>query len=88
MHFMVIETYRFGPGPVYDRLAAAGRQIPEGITFVDSWIDEDLTRCWQVMDADRREDLDSWLAAWSDLVSFDVIPVVSSYEARRRALGT
>jgi len=82
---MVIETYLHGPAPVYERVRAGGRRIPEGVVFVDSWVDVALGRCWQLMEAVSEEALRQWTAAWSDLVAFEIVPVVSSDEAARRA---
>jgi hypothetical protein len=31
---MVIERYRSGPRPVYERAAAEGRMLPEGLEYV------------------------------------------------------
>ena len=86
VRFMVVETYLHGPGPVYERVRAGGRRIPEGIVFVDSWVDAELGRCWQLMDAVSEEALQQWTSAWSDLVAFEIVPVVSSEEATRRVL--
>jgi len=71
VRFMVIEHYRQGAAPVYHRLRSGGRRIPDGVRFVDSWVDERLDRCWQLMEADSREALDAWTSAWSDLVDFE-----------------
>ena len=84
MKFMVIERFRGGdPSPVYARLVARGRLIPEGLVYVASWVSEDLRCCYQVMEGERRL-LDAWMAAWEDLVAFEVIPVLTSAEARAR----
>ncbi len=83
--FMVIERFRNGDAtPVYRRFRERGRLMPEGLTYVDSWVDESLRMCFQVMRADRRELLDQWMARWSDLVEFEVYPVVTSAEASAR----
>ena len=37
------------------------------------------------MDCAEAAQLEPWMAAWSDLVDFEVVPVVSSAEAARRA---
>ena len=37
---MVIEHFTHGPQPVYERAARAGRMLPEGLVYVDSWVDE------------------------------------------------
>ena len=91
MLFMVIERFRNGdPTPIYARFCERGRLAPEGLRYVSSWIDERIATCWQVMETDDRALLDQWMAAWSDLVEFEVIPVVTSAEASERVarLGT
>jgi len=85
---MVIERFTHGPGPVYQRLAARGRMLPEGLDYVDSWIDaDDPARCFQLMEADDAALLDVWIAAWSDLAEFEVVAVLTSAEAAERAGG-
>ncbi len=88
MLFMIIEHFRDGnPRPVYARFDARGRLAPEGLHYVNSWVTSDLSTCYQVMETDDRALLDQWLERWSDLVEFDVIPVVTSAEAKARALA-
>jgi hypothetical protein len=87
--YMIIEHFRNGdPVPVYARFRAQGRLAPQGVNYVSSWVTEDLTRCYQVMECDDRALLDAWLAAWSDLVEFEVHPVVTSAEAAARVPAT
>jgi hypothetical protein len=57
---------------------------PEGLKYVSSWITEDLTTCYQVMETDQRSLLEEWMGRWSDLVEFEVRPVITSQEAARR----
>ncbi|MFO0961323.1 MAG: DUF3303 family protein [Phycisphaerales bacterium] len=86
MLYMVIERFRGGdPAPVYARFRERGRLAPEGLEYVNSWITQDMTTCYQVMQTQRRELLDQWIAAWSDLVDFEVLPVITSAEAAARA---
>ena len=88
MLFMVLERFRDGnAGPVYRRFRDRGRLTPDGLTYVDSWVDESLRICFQVMQTDRRELLDEWMARWADLVEFEVYPVITSSDAVRRVLG-
>lgn len=86
MLYMVIERYSAGPRPVYERAAAHGRMLPEGLRYLDSWIvdDDKLDRCFQLMETDDPALLDRWCERWSDLVEFDVLPVVKSDEAAAR----
>ena len=82
MLYMVIETFRGGdPVPVYRRFRDRGRLMPDGIAYLGSWVTDDLRRCFQVMGCQDRGLLDQWMANWSDLTDFEVIPVVTSAEA-------
>ncbi len=40
-----------------------------------SWVEASCARCWQVMETDDVTLLQAWIAGWSDLVSFEVVPV-------------
>ena len=82
MHYMIIENFRDGaPGPVYHRFREKGRLAPDALEYVSSWVTDDLKRCYQVMRCDDRALLDQWLDNWSDIVDFEVIPVITSAEA-------
>lgn len=85
---MVVERYLRGPGPVYSRVEAKGRMLPDGLRYVDSWVVDDvpMDRCFQLMETDEPSLLDEWMALWSDLTEFEVYPVLSSAEAALRAL--
>lgn len=82
MLFMVVENFRDGrPEPVYRRFRDHGRLAPAGLTYVSSWVTADLRRCFQVMECDNRALLEEWMAAWSDVVDFEVLDVITSAEA-------
>ena len=85
MLFMVIEHYHDGdPTPVYRRFREQGRLMPEGVEYVASWVDAPMARCFQVMEAADRDGIDAWISHWTDLVDFEVIPVITSAEAAAR----
>ena len=86
MRYMVIETYTRGPGPVYERAAERGRMLPPGLDCVDSWIvdDDALDRCFQLMETDDPALFEAWTAAWSDLATFEIHPVIDSAQAAAR----
>ncbi len=85
MLFMVIERFRNGdPVPVYRRFRERGRLAPDGLKYIASWIDSSMERCYQVMETDDRALLDQWMANWSDLVEFEVHPVMTSADAADR----
>ena len=83
MLYMIVENFRGGdPVPVYRRFRDGGRGMPEGVHYVSSWVTADLRRCYQIMETAERALLDEWMAYWSDLVEFEVYPVITSAEAR------
>lgn len=82
MLYMIIEHFRDGdPLPVYRRFRDRGRLAPPGLHYVSSWVTQDLRRCYQVMECDDPELLAAWMAAWEDLVEFEIVPVVTSASA-------
>ena len=82
---MIVERFKEqDPVPVYRRFRDRGRLAPEGVKYISSWVDEKLERCFQLMEAEDIAYLDEWIGNWSDLVEFEVYPVVSSQEAVER----
>ena len=57
---------------------------PDGLVYVSSWVDDQLESCYQLMEARDRALLDQWMANWSDLVDFEVHPVMTSKEAAEK----
>jgi uncharacterized protein DUF3303 len=84
MQYMIVETFVSGPAPVYARFRARGRMAPDGLQYVSSVVSEDGRRCWQLMECDDRAQLDEWMRHWSDLVEFEVVPVISSADAAKQ----
>jgi hypothetical protein len=79
---MVIEHFRDGRAvEVYRRFRDRGRMAPEGLRYVDSWVDFEFRRCFQIMEADSEDRLREWTVNWADLVDFEVVPVRTSAEA-------
>ena len=85
MRYMVIERFTEGARPVYERAAEKGRMLPAGLVYVDSWVDEGLDRCFQLMETDDPALFDEWFARWRDLAEFELVPVIGSAEAAERA---
>ena len=55
--------------------------MPDGLSYVDSWVDATFGRCFQLMECDDLSLLMTWISRWSDLIDFEVVPVVTSAEA-------
>jgi hypothetical protein len=71
---MVVET--FAPGckaAVYDRFREKGRMLPDGLFYIDSWLEKDGDTCYQLMETGSPDLFDRWIERWKDLVSFEVI---------------
>jgi Protein of unknown function (DUF3303) len=74
---MVIETFRNQDAKsVYRRFREKGRMLPEGLAFIESFVTADLSRCFQVMECEDITLLQKWVAEWSDLIGFEIVPVV------------
>jgi hypothetical protein len=74
MKYMVVETFRADcKALVYERFGQKGRMLPDGLRYIDSWLEKDGDRCFQLMETDAPELFDQWMAAWSDLVLFEII---------------
>ena len=82
MLFMVIERFRNRDAvAVYRRYRERGRMMPEGLKYVESWVEPDFDRCFQLMDCDDPRLFQQWTAQWQDLVEFEIVRVVTSEEA-------
>jgi hypothetical protein len=78
MLFMVIENFRNqNAKAIYRRFRDRGRMLPEGLTFVSSFVTADLGRCFQLMETDDVTMLQRWVAEGSDLIEFEIVPVVA-----------
>ena len=83
MLYMVVESYKAGAAAeIYRRVRERGRQLPAGLEYIESWVDLKVTKCFQLMRTDDAQLFDRWIDQWSDLVSFEVIPVQTSAQVR------
>jgi hypothetical protein len=86
--FMVIETFRHQDAKaVYRRFRDRGRMTPEGLAFVGSWVEASLGRCFQLMECEDVALLQRFVAEWSDLVEFEIVPVVPGKDVAAALAG-
>jgi hypothetical protein len=79
MLFLVIERFKNrNPKEVYCRFQEKGRMMPEGLEYIDSWVEVNFDRCFQLMECDDLRLFQQWMTQWHDLVDFEIIPVVPS----------
>jgi hypothetical protein len=82
MLFMVIERFKNRDAAlVYERYREKGRMMPDGLSYIDSWVEPDFARCFQLMECDDPQLLRQWTNNWQDLVDFEIVPVVTSKDA-------
>jgi hypothetical protein len=83
MLFMVIERFKDrDPAPIYARFAEQGRILPDGLRYVESWVEANFDRCFQLMECDDAVLLQRWVLQWRDLVEFEIVPVSPSKAVR------
>ena len=52
--------------------------VPEGLKYVDSWVEANFDRCFQLMECDDPRLFQHWVLQWQDLIDFEIAPVVPS----------
>jgi hypothetical protein len=84
MLFMIVERFRDNDMiPIYQHLRDHGRGLPDGLTYVDSWIEANFGRCFQLMDCDDASLLQQWVLHWRGLgATFEIVPVTRAAETR------
>lgn len=84
MLFMVIERFRDNDMvPIYQRLRDEGRGFPDGLKYIDSWIEPNFSRCFQLMECDDLRCIQRWmLERRGSGITFEIIPVVGSKDTQ------
>lgn len=84
MLFMVIERFRDNDMvPIYQQVRDGGRKLPDGLKYIDSWVEPNFSRCFQLMECNDIGLLQEWVLQWRGFgVTYEFIPVVSSAQTR------
>ena len=84
MLFMVIERFRDDDMvPIYRKVRDSGRVLPEGLKYIDSWVEPNFSRCFQLMECDDLRLFQEWILQWRGLgATFEIVPVVPSKDTR------
>jgi hypothetical protein len=82
--FMIIERFKDNDMlPIYRRLRDEGRMLPDGLKYVDSWIEPNFSRCFQLIECDDLRLFQEWTLKWRGTgATFEIVPVVPSKETR------
>ena len=74
--YMVIETFKEGKlEEVYSRFHKLGRMMPEGLFYLDSWLEKGGLRCFQLMETENPDLFSEWSKNWDDLGSFEIVEI-------------
>jgi len=74
--YMVIETHLPNAlEEVYKRFHEKGRMMPEGLFYIDSWLEKDGDRCFQLMETDNFSLFSEWTKNWQDLTRFEIVEI-------------
>jgi hypothetical protein len=83
MLFMIIERFKDQDAvAVYRHLRDKGRGLPDGLRYVDSWVEPNFDRCFQLMECEDARLLQQWMLHWREHASFEIVPVVPSKDTR------
>ena len=81
---MVIETFRPGcKEKIYGRFFRQGRMMPEGLEYVNSWLEKEGDRCFQLMETNDPSLFQVWFEHWKDLMEIEVVPLGEKPEPQR-----
>lgn len=74
--YMVIETFRLGrKADVYERFTRCGRMLPEGLEYIDSWLEKGGDRCFQLMETSDYSLFQEWIEHWKDTTDFEIVEI-------------
>ena len=83
MLYMVIEHFKDRDAvAVYRRFREKGRMMPDGLRYIDSWIEPNFDRCFQLMETSDKALFEQWTVNWDDLMDFEIVAVATSRDTR------
>jgi hypothetical protein len=84
---MVIERFKNrDAAAVYRRFRERGRLMPAGLEYIESWVEPNYDRCFQLMSCEDPGLFQEWISHWQDLAEFEIVPVRTSKEVREEFL--
>lgn len=74
--YMVIEKFKSGCIEAnYERYNSKGRMFPEGLHYLNSWVNKELNVCYQLMESNNIELFYEWFQKWDEFVDFELVPL-------------
>jgi hypothetical protein len=85
---MIIENFHPGKEKtLYERFDEKGRMLPDGVQYINSWVDEEVKICYQVMESETLNKLNEWISHWNDLADFEIVPLITSAAAKKKVFS-
>lgn len=73
---MVVEKFREGlMDENYRVYNEKGRQFPEGLHYLNSWVNKEKNICFQLMESNEESLFYEWFKKWEKYVDFELIPL-------------
>jgi hypothetical protein len=74
--FMVVERFKENCFDKNDyKYNKEGRLLPEGLYYLNSWLNKDENICFQLMETNNIELFDIWIENWKEFTDFEVYPI-------------
>ena len=74
--YMVVESFASGrKEEIYKRFHEKGRMLPNGLAYLNSWLEKDGDRCFQLMETNDPSLFAVWFENWKDLGTIEVIEI-------------
>ena len=52
-----------------------GRMLPDGLYYLNSWVNKEESICFQLMETNDPQLFDQWIDKWKDYTDFEVFPI-------------
>ncbi len=74
--YMIVEDFiPEKTNELYNRFYAQELNLPNGVSYLDSWINEDIATCYQIMESTSLELITNWLSTWNTSKNIALIPL-------------
>ena len=74
--YMVVEKIK--PGSMeenYQVYNTKGRMFPEGLYYLNSWVNSENNICFQLMESNDMNLFYEWFKKWEEFVEFELYPI-------------
>jgi hypothetical protein len=89
MLFMGVDTWTSeNRNEVVKRMQEKGLMVPEGCKIINIWTDVTGGRNFVLFEADSPDKILAWIYAWSDIIKFEITPVMEMEKVMQAIQGS